>query len=152
MWFDLNFQRRDLREYDAIIYYLLIHVIKDDDELDYWHLNWLLNSANYEYFKKHFCWILPIQYLCLLDYKEITISSFNCDWTAHYKKTKNELIKKTPYNILSRNDALTHESYLSPSLKKCLNHAILKYKIYGKFLLILNDFIYSIKSKIFKIK
>lgn len=152
MYWDFNFYRRDLRKYEAIIYYLLIHTTKNNKELDWEHLNWLLNTANYEYFKKYFYWILPIQYLHILDNKTLIASDFENDWTASYKMTRTGLIRKTPYNILDRDDTLTYESYLSPALKECLDHTILKYKIYGKKLLELMNFMYPIKSKLCKRK
>ena len=34
MYWDFNFYRRDLRKYEAIIYYLLIHTTKNNKELD----------------------------------------------------------------------------------------------------------------------
>lgn len=148
MYIDFEFFKRDLREYHAVIYYILKHTTKNNKELDFYHFWWLFRKMNDRYLKRYYNHLLPDQYLVLLDEYELKLNNFNCNWKVIYKTNKKGLLYKKA-KICGYQNEYSEESYLSETKKEVMDYIILLYNFYGKYFL---NFVVFIDSIIYKIK
>lgn len=77
-------------------------------------------------------------------------SDFEESWIEDYILNKNGTIKRKNGKPVIRevHYEYTWEDYISKAAFESLNKAILKWKIYGKFLVAISLLLYSIKSKL----
>lgn len=157
---------RDCREFLAPCYYICLKTCKtyfykgDDVNLELWkdlkfeNFIWIITKANIHHMLKYYDLIVPYDFLSFYEDSYFIPNTFHTDWQANYILNKNGTIKikNNKPIIKERCYEYTWEDYISEAAFESLNRAILEWKIYGKFFVAIQIFLYSIKSKIFKAK
>lgn len=146
----LTYYRRDNRERDAIIYEILSQCTVNDVELPYDDFIWIVNRINF-YHAEHCCYsLIPYDYLTVIDDLPLKASSFNRDWNVKYKLTRESRISYTKRGprIAGYDTGLIHLSYISPCALQTIHEIILRWKLYGKYIIRFQNFLCRLWSKL----
>lgn len=150
MWRLLQYSGRDNREYLAPIYHILLNTTKNkNEELSYDDFFWIINKANCKHMWKYFSTIVPYDFLFVYDEVPLILKNFEADWDANYKIDINGKIKKDKAgkameykNFMCK---FGYKGFLSQATLEDLNSTIKAWKIYGKYLIRINNFFSKIK-------
>ena len=155
---------RDNREYYACFRYILKRCCKykvaSDDEgnatrvykpIDFMDMKWIIDRCNYLVGKNFNADFIPYSLFNWYDEINWEPSYFNCDWNCEYKTDRRGKIKTNkkgePIKIKTKRE-YKEEDYISDAEKWIMNKIIHRWKIYGKWLVKLDNFIWKIKNKL----
>lgn len=145
----LTYYRRDNRERDAVIYEILSQCTVNDAELPYDDFIWIVNRINFYHADHYYYIIVPYDYLTVIDDLPLKASSFDRDWNVKYKLTREGRISygKKRVRIVGYDTGLTHFDYISPCSLKTIHKIILRWKLYGKYIIRFQNFLCRLWSK-----
>lgn len=140
----------DNREKNAVIYHILEKICKTDEEeasLD--DLKWIIDVTNYRMAKKYWMNVLNYDYLTWISDSKLNLNTFKDDWQFEYHYENNKIIIDNNGFPVIRNiiPYATHRYYLSEAAIEELDRAILKWKIYGRFLVKFDILLFRLKQK-----
>lgn len=146
----LTYYRRDNRERDAVIYEILSQCTVNDVELPYDDFIWIVNRINFYHAERNYYSLIPYDYLTVIDDLPLKASSFNRDWNVKYKLTRESRISYTKRGpkIVGYDTGLIHLSYISPCALQTIHEIILRWKLYGKYIIRFQNFLCRLWSKL----
>lgn len=115
-------------------------------EADYFDVKWIIDRANFRHAKQFGYIFFPYEIFTWFEDGYFVPEQFICDWKANYKLDKCGKIKcdkNGRFIIANVNEEYDYTWYISQATKECLNNIILRWKIYGRWLVKLNK-LYSI--------
>jgi len=146
---------RDNREYYACLRYILFRCCSKKkgiyQPLDFMHVKWIIDRANYIVGKSFNIDFIPYSLLNWYDEIDWVPEYFNCDWECDYKLDKNGKIKTNkkgePIKV-KKKWVSKEEDFIAAADKWAMNKAIRKWKLYGKFYQGIDNWIWQLKLKI----
>ncbi|MBO4622567.1 MAG: hypothetical protein J5691_01635 [Bacilli bacterium] len=159
---------RDNREYYACFRYILFRcckpmVISDDEgeakrvykPIDFMDMKWIIDRCNYLKGKGFNLDFIPYSLLNWYDEIDWEPNYFNCDWNCEYKVDMHGKIKTNkkgePIKLKKKWES-KEEDFIAPADKWIMNKIIRRWKIYGKWLVKLDNSIYRLKRKLTRSK
>lgn len=158
---------RDNREYYACLRYILFRCCKykiiSDDEgnatrvykpIDFMDMKWIIDRCNYIKGKDFNLDFIPYSLLNFYDEIDWIPDRFQCDWTCDYKIDNYGKIKTNKHGKPIKHKKKwesEEEDFIAPADKWIMNKVTRKWKIYGKWSVKLNNFLWKLKRKIKKI-
>lgn len=109
--------------------------------LDYMDFKWIVDRCNFELAKRFGTDLLPNSFLSWYQDSHLVPECFDADFTCDYKKLKNGKWKRVESNS-------EEADFISAAEVWAMNKIIRRWKIYGKFYVKLDNFVWKIKNKL----
>jgi len=158
---------RDNREYYACLRYILKRCCKskfiidesDSDRvahivykpINFMDMKWIIDRCNYLVGKNFNLDFIPYSLLNWYDDIDWEPECFNCDWECDYKVDMNGKIKTNkkgePIKV-KKKWISKEEDFIAPADKWIMNKIIRRWKLYGKFYVKVDNFIWKLKYKL----
>lgn len=130
-----DYLNKDSRFEAAVLYYLLNAISKNNEEVSMEDVFWIINRANFRACEKYWTPVIDYNFLNWLGDIEYKLEVFNVDWNK-------DTFKNT----------YTHLDFLSQSQTECLDKAIFRYKLYGKYIIKNREWVWKLKDYLKKVK